>query len=187
MAWELHVKRLGLQRAGERVRTYGAYQVVINGVPDVHLTGHICECTGPGDNTIHGKRNHLRIHEGAYDLSTQFGHYRTINYTADTSHPPAVLVLGTDARTGILVHPAHPPTLYLSSIGCFNPTKPVTADQDMDFWDSRDRVIAIIDSLQAYDPSAFTHDKVGTNTPIRGASIIITGEPMTPVPSGEIV
>jgi hypothetical protein len=30
--WELHVRRLGLQhRAGERVRTYGAYQVFIDG------------------------------------------------------------------------------------------------------------------------------------------------------------
>jgi uncharacterized Zn-binding protein involved in type VI secretion len=67
--WELQVKRLGLQRhAGERVRTYGAYQVFIEGEPVADLSGHICECTGPGDNTAHGKDSHLRIHEGRYAL-----------------------------------------------------------------------------------------------------------------------
>jgi hypothetical protein len=38
--WELHVKRLGLQhRVGERVRTYGAYQVFIDGEPATSLSG----------------------------------------------------------------------------------------------------------------------------------------------------
>jgi hypothetical protein len=188
MAWELHVKRLGLQqKAGQRVRTYGAYQVIVDGQPNANLAGHICECTGPGDNTVNGKKKHVRIHEGKYALSTQFGdHYRSVNYSADATHPPAVLVLGTDDRSAILVHPAHPPTLYLSSIGCFNPTKPITAKDNMDFWDSRDRVIAIIDSLKAHDPDAFEPDKIGTNTPITDAFIIVEGEPMTPVSAGAV-
>jgi len=189
MAWELHVKRLGLQhRAGERDRTYGAYQVIVDGQPNANLAGHICECTGPGDNTANGRNNRLRIAAGTYALSTQFGsHYRSVNYSADATHPPAVLVMGTGARSAILVHPAHPPTLYLSSIGCFNPTKPLTADDDMDFWDSRARVIDILNSLTAYDPDAFAPDKIGTNTPIKNASIIVEGEPMTPVSDAAVV
>src|ERR1700720_779267 len=80
VAWELNVTRLGLQqREGERVRTYGAYQVSIDGVPVPALSGYICECTGPGDNPPQGKSEHLRIHEGRYALSTQFGeHFRSV-------------------------------------------------------------------------------------------------------------
>jgi hypothetical protein len=92
--WELHVQRLGLQhRAGERVRTYGAYQVFIDAVPVMSLFGHICECTGPGDNTAHGKTKHLRIHEGRYALSTQFGRrYRSVDFTDDSDVSDAAVV-----------------------------------------------------------------------------------------------
>jgi hypothetical protein len=180
--WELKVKRLGLQQR-ERVRTYGAYQVFIDGQPDINLFGHICECTGPGDNTAHGVDNHLRIQEGRYALSTQFGdHFRSVGFNAGPTHPmPGFLVLGTNVRAGILVHPAHPTTLYLSSIGCFNPTQPRKADQDMDFDDSRARVIAMIDSLRQHDPSAFASDKIGQNTAIANAFMVVDGEPMTDV------
>ena len=101
-------------------------------------------------------RGILRIHEGRYALSTQFGElYRSVGYTNDATHPmPGFLVLGTSARTGILVHPGHPPTLYLSSIGCFNPTKPLKADEHMSFPESRTRVIAMIESLKQHDPDA---------------------------------
>jgi hypothetical protein len=182
--WELRVKRLGLQKhQGERTRTYGAYQVVVDNVPDTALSGHICECTGPGDNTQNGKDNHLRIHEGRYALSTQFGeHYRSVGFKTTPEHPmPGFLILGTQARSAILVHPGHPPNLYLSSIGCFNPTKPLKADQTMDFEESRDRVIALIDSLKGHDPAAFAHDKIGHNTAIQNAFIVVSGEPMGPV------
>jgi hypothetical protein len=145
--WELKVTRLGLQRsAGEPVRTYGAYQVFIDGEAAANLSGHICERTGPGDNSQHGKDAHLRIHEGRYALSTQFGpHFRSVGFTDGPVHPmPGFALMGTEVRDGVLVHPGHPPTLYLSSIGCFNPTKPLTADQSMDFVESRTRVIALI-------------------------------------------
>jgi len=178
--WELQVKRLGLQhRAGERVRTYGVYQVFIEGQKVPNLFGHICESTGPGDNTKKGKHDHLRIHEGRYSLSTQFGtHYRTVGFSADEKHPPGFLVLGTGVRTAILVHPGHPPKLYLSSIGCFNPTKPLKAGDFMDFVESRARVIAMIDSLKEHDPDAFVRKR---NTAIKDAFMVIDGEPMTPV------
>lgn len=190
MGWELRVKRLGLQEHhGERTRTYGAYQVFVDNVPDTVLSGHICECTGPGDNTAHGKNNHLRIHEGRYALSTQFGeHYRSVGFNTTPTHPmPGFLLLGTQARTAILVHPGHPPSLYLSSIGCFNPTRPLRADQTMDFVESRDRVIALLDSLKAHDPAAFAHDKIGHNTAIQNAFIVIDGEPMGPVSDDGVI
>jgi hypothetical protein len=187
--WELQVKRLGLQhRAGERVRTYGAYQVFIEGEPIASLSGHISEATGPGDNTEHGK-DRLRIREGRYALSTQFGPlYRSVGYTGDKTHPlPGFALLGTEVRTDILVHPGHRPTLYLSSIGCFNPTKPLKANQYMSFPESRARVIAMIDSLKQHDPSAFEHQKIGHNTAIANAFIVVDGEPMTHVSDEAIV
>jgi hypothetical protein len=188
--WELQVKRLGLQhRSGERTRTYGAYQVFIDGQAVLDLSGHICECTGPGDNTAHGKQEHLRVREGRYALSTQFGeHFRSAGFTGSAAHPmPGFLLLGTQVRTAILVHPGHPPKLYLSSIGCFNPTKPLKADQDMAFADSRARVIALINSLKDHDPTAFAPNKIGHNTAIKTAFMVVDGEPMTPVSDDAIV
>ncbi len=188
--WELKVKRLGLQsRAGEPVRTYGAYQVFIDGEAVPNLSGHVCERTGPGDNTAHGKSHHLRIHEGRYALSTQFGdHFHTVGFTNSAAHPmPGFLLRGTQARTGILVHPGHPPHLYLSSIGCFNPTKPLKADQDMNFTESRRRVIAMIDSLKMHDPAAFAPNKIGHNTAIQNAFMVLDGEPINPVSDDAIV
>jgi hypothetical protein len=181
VAWELQVKRLGQQhRPRSKVRTYGTYQVMIDGVPNATLSGHICEARGPGDNTKTGK-DKKRIEEGRYALSTQFERYKSIGYSADQRHPPAFRVLGTGDRTDILVHPAHDPTLYLSSIGCFNPTKPLEAADAMVFADSRARVVAMLDSLTAHDPDAFAPAKVGTNTPIKDAFIVIAGEPTTAV------
>ncbi len=186
--WELQVKRLGLQRHGGEVRTYGAYQVFIENEPVTSLSGHICEAIGPGDNTAHGK-DRLRIREGRYALSTQFGpHYRSVGYTGDATHPMPgfALLLPTPVRTDILVHPGHRPTLYLSSIGCFNPTKPLKANQDMSFLESRARVIAMIDSLRQHDPAAFASDK-RHNTAIANAFIVVDGEPMTEVSDEEAI
>ena len=187
MAWELQVKRLGLQHhSGSNPpvpRTYSVYQVVIDGTPVTSLAGHICERTGPGDNTANGKAKHLRIHEGRYALSTQFGpHFHSVGFTDGPHHPmPGFRLLGTQVREDVLVHPGHPPTLYVSSIGCLNPTKPLKAADNISFADSRARVIALLDSLKEHDPDAFAHDKIGHNTPIANAFIVITGEPMTPV------
>jgi hypothetical protein len=94
---------------------------------------------------------------------------------------PGFLLLGTEVRSAILMHPGHPPKLYLSSIGCFNPTKPLKADQSMDFMESRARVIAMIDSLKLHDPAAFASNNIGENTRIANAFIVVDGEPMTPV------
>jgi hypothetical protein len=78
-------------------------------------------------------------------------------------------------RTDILVHTGHPPTLYLSSIGCLNPTEQIAPGELMNFWDSRRRVVALLESLKAFAPQSF-EDEV--NTEIPGAFAVIDGEPM---------
>jgi len=93
---------------------------------------------------------------------------------------PGFLLLGTGHRSAILVHPGHPPKLYLSSIGCFNPTKPLTVNQVMEFTESRARVIALLNSLKAHDPDAFEDE---SDTPIKNAAMVVDGEPMGPVPA----
>jgi hypothetical protein len=175
--WELLVTRLGIQKDGAKKRTYGTYQAYRDGQPIAGLAGNMCECVGPGDNVHAGSGR--RIAEGRYPLWTQFGKYRTIGYSTDTHTPgaspmPGVRLEGTGNRTGILIHPGHPPKLYLSSIGCLNPTDALTNDQTMNFWDSRTRVIALIDSLRNFAPNAFQHE---TMTRIPGASVVVDGEP----------
>lgn len=175
--WELRVERLGQHKSGNRVRTYGRYQVYLDDVPIEALAGNVCEAAGPGDNSK--ANNGRRIAAGRYPLWTQFGAYRSIGYSTNQQVPgeqpmPAVLLQGTDKRSGILVHPAHPPTLYLSSIGCFNPTNPLQPNQEMNYWDSRSRVIALIESLKAHAPAAFAHE---ISSRIANAWVVVEGEP----------
>jgi hypothetical protein len=42
-------------------------------------------------------------------------------------------------------------------------------------------VIALLDSLEQHDPAAFADDKVGDDTAIANAFIVVSGEPMSPV------
>jgi hypothetical protein len=180
--WELHVNRLGLQLVGARKRTYGAYQVYLNGQQVAGLNGFKCECGGPGDNTR--PQNGKRVEAGRYPLWTQFGSYRTIGYSDNTTTPgqppmPALRLEGVGNRDGILVHPAHPPKLYLSSIGCLNPSNPLEPSQLMNFWDSRSRVIALIESLNQFAPNAFQHE---ASTRIANSWAVIDGEPMNVLP-----
>lgn len=181
--WELQVTRLGLQTHLGVTRTYSTYQAHRDGVAIADLFGHICECTGKGDNTTPG--NKKRIKAGRYPLSTQFGKkYRSMGFSMDTHTPavlamPGLLLMKTGNRTAILIHPGHPPKLYLSSIGCLNPTKPLGKNDNMDFFESRTRVIALIDSLHAFNPQSFRN---GHPMQIPGAFVVIDGEPMNPLP-----
>jgi hypothetical protein len=176
--WEFHVDRLGIQADGARKRTYGAYQVFVDGHAIAKLSGHVCECIGLGDLV---KNSGKRIPQGRYPLSTQFGpKYKTIGYTPDPAVPgkrpmPGILLGQTKPRIGIIIHPGHPPKLYLSSIGCLNPTDPLGPADLMDFSESRSRVIALIDSLRDFFPAAFQH---ATSTHIPNAWAVIDGEPM---------
>jgi len=183
--WELLVQRLGIHRSGANTRTYGNYQAFLNGKPIAGLDGNVCESPGPGENEAPATPgNPRRIEQGRYPLFTQFGnHYATIGYSTDhpEQHPmPGVLLGNTGQRSAILIHPGHPPTLFLSSIGCLNLTRPLQPDHMMDFLDSRSRVIAVIDSLTAFAPDAFAHR---VDTAIPNAAIVIAGEPMDILPS----
>jgi hypothetical protein len=186
--WELRVNRLGIQKSTLCTRTYGTYQAFRDGEPIAQLTGNVCECPGPGENDRHGsQKNRKRIKAGRYPLWTVFRpHFHTIKYwpTVDPAgqHPMPGILLDEEAttvRNGIIIHPGHPPTLYISSIGCLNLTKPLQATEKMDFVDSRSRVIAVIDSLQNFAPAAF---RQGQEMPIPNAAIIIEGEPDNVLP-----
>jgi hypothetical protein len=183
--WELLVSRQAEQRhpVSGRVRTIGSYEVFLGGRP-AGLSGFMLECPGPGNNDKPGSGK--RVAPGIYPLSTQFGRYVSTDFsTADlaAAEPmPAFLLMGTEPRFDILVHPVYPvadrPTnLYLSSIGCLNPAGPLAADEDSDFFDSRARVIALLDSLRSFAPTPFEAAHRGINTPIPDARMVIEGEP----------
>jgi hypothetical protein len=180
--WELHIIRLGIQKRGRVTRTYSTYKAHRDGVAIAGLSGHICECKGPGDN-VH--RDGKRIQAGRYPLSTQFGiKYKSMGFSTDTHTPavrpmPGLLLMATGNRTAILIHPGHPPKLYLSSIGCLNPTNPLRNNDDMEFFESRARVIALIDNLRAFRPDSFLNRRP---TQIPDAFVVIDGEPMDPFP-----
>jgi hypothetical protein len=182
--WEILVERLGIHVFHARSRTYATYQVFIEGKPVDELGGHICECVGPG-NLV--KSSGKRILQGRYPLSTQFGtRYKTVDYETKSKIAGKIPMPGilfaketTKPRDGILIHPGHPPKLYLSSIGCLNPTKPLRANDVMDFWESRERVIALIDSLHGFATAAF---KPKSNTTIPNARAVVDGEPMNVLP-----
>jgi hypothetical protein len=174
--WELHVDRLGLHVFGSSKRTYSTYQAYIDGQAVAGLNGHICECIGPGDKVSESGK---RILQGRYALWTQFGKYRTIGYSSDMhvagENPmPGILLEGTSPRSGILIHPGYPPKLYLSSIGCLNPTHPLGPAETMNFSDSRSRTIALIEGLRSFAPDAFRHE---ASTRITDAWAVIDGEP----------
>lgn len=202
--WEFNVTRLGLHKRGDRVRTYGTYEVFIEGASaattDPLLKGNVCETVGPGKN--HPEGNGLRIEEGRYQLTTQFGKYVSIGFSTDThtaakKHMPGIALIGTEKRTGILIHPGHPreeggvpPESYLSSIGCFNPTKPLTAQDNINFFESRLRVIALLNSLATFAPGAFKNahgQPITDNTKIPGAFAVVDGEPMNDISAAPLV
>lgn len=149
--WELRIKRTSEQERGQRRRTVGSYQVFHNGQPRPGLSGFCAETRGPGDNSKTG--NNRCIEPGTYPLSTQDGEkYCTIGFTANKNpaalRRPALLLENTKKRIGILLHPARG---FLWSVGCINPARTLSNnDTDIDFIDSRTRVIAIIDDLIAY-------------------------------------
>ncbi len=181
IGWELHLERLRQHRHDDQVRTYGRYAVYIDGIPVDGLDGYMSECEGPGesDRSSTSKRRR-RVTEGRYDLLTHYTHYRSSGYSETAARPtpehamPAFGLEDRGARSGILVHPAHPPNLFLSSIGCLNPTSSLDSDQVMSLNDSRSRVIALLASLRRHDPEAFAGQ---LRRRIAAATILIEGEP----------
>lgn len=98
--------------------------------------------------------------------------YTTLGYTGNTNpaalRRPGLLLLPTDPRVGILIHPARG---FLWSVGCLNPCRALPdAEAEIDFIDSRSRVIALIDSLRAMLGAGFP---TGGGARIRGATMVI--------------
>ena len=169
--WELRITRTGEQTRGGKRRTVGKYEVFHDGVKVAGLSGVTAETKGPGDNKTAG--NKRCVEAGTYNLFTQDGpKYATIGYTSSLSltalRRPGLLLLPTGKRVGILMHPGRG---FLSSVGCINPaTKLATATDDIDFIDSRKRVIAIIDDMKAFLGASFP----GSNgVKIPNATIVI--------------
>lgn len=187
--WEMLIVRLGIHDKGPRPRTYGTYQVFHDGVAVQALSGHVCECAGPG-NTIADSGHD--IPPGRYEVWTQFGKYKTIGFRTDLTPPgeqpmPALGLRepgnpdGVGARTGILIHPGHPEDPnhpkdpYLSSTGCINLTQALKPADNMKFADSQPRVVALINDLQNFAPAAFASHT--DDTRIEGAMLFIEGDP----------
>jgi hypothetical protein len=176
--WELRIERLGLHRRGPLVRTYGRYVVTIDGIEQPRLSGFMLEAGGPGDNST--PDNGRRIEAGRYPLTTHFRKFVTAGYSLSETlvadaPMPAIRLLETGRRTGILIHPVYPPEdkLFAASVGCLNPTGLLAPEQNADFWDTRRRVIALIDSLRGFQPQAFAQP---VPTPIAGAVVVIESE-----------
>lgn len=180
--WELHVFRLRQeQRAGKAyARTVSRYQVFHNGAEVPQLSGSIVERQGPGDNTSTGVSQHRRVQAGTYELHTHDGasnnKYMTIGYSTSaqiTALPrPALRLSPTGTRSGILIHPANG---YLWSIGCLNPGSVLSGPNDNIQWsDSRSRVIAIIDDLKAFLGAQFP---TSNNRRIPRSQCVIDNEP----------
>lgn len=178
------VIRVIRQRVERRVpqgpqRTVGEYQCFWQGRMLTGLQGQMVECGGPGDNTTEiGDKNDRRITAGIYPLAVHLtSKYRTFSYTSSQETKakprPALGVTDTDERDGILIHPS---SGYLWSEGCLNPCSSVSnADSNIDFRDSRRRVIAIIDAIAS---------SLGRRMPknpeqrIPDALVVIEGEPV---------
>ena len=82
---------------------------------------------------------------------------------------PGLLLLLTGERVGILIHPARG---FLWSIGCINPAGALPSGaSDMNFLDSRARVIAMIDDLRQFLGNSFP---TAPGARIPGARVIVS-------------
>lgn len=175
----IHLKRQRQEkRKGEpNSRTIGTYRCYWNAEEIPDLTGQIVERGGPGDNTTAiGNEFDRRIKAGLYPLAIQNGtKYKTIGY-ADSEDPkaiprPGILVAQTEERVAILLHPAQN---YFWSVGCLNPASGLTnADSQINYKDSRMRIIAIIEAIK--ERIAPKSKKGGT--PLPKVVLLIEGEP----------
>jgi hypothetical protein len=173
--WEFFIARAREDRRDDKRRTVGNYQVYRDGEPVDGLSGMCAESPGPGDNSHPG--NGRCVEKGRYPLLTQDGeHFKTIDYSpiADPAvdPQPGMLLGDTGHRVAILIHPGFD---FLYSIGCINLAESLPdADADMDFFDSRPRVIAAIDDLRDYLGEAFP-ERNGQSIP--NASVVIDDAP----------
>ena len=173
--WTLLVRRLRTEKRDGKAfaRTVGEYQIYVDGAPVADLRGMTVEREGPGDNGPVGKADHRCIEGGTYPLR---GHntenYTTVGFETDGDHPrPALEVGDTDARIGILIHPA---SGYGSTIGCINLASSLDGpDSDFSLSDSTARVIAVINDLKRRNGGSLTNEGL-----IRDCHLIVVDPPI---------
>lgn len=186
--WEIHIQRERVQTRSGKTRTVGSYQVFHDGVAatsfdlngnDVPLFGTTAESKGPGQNVTPATSSKpSRIAQGRYPLKTSGGPtYVTNGYRQDLqikAKMPGIELRKTGNRTDILIHPGKDE--FLSSIGCINLcTSLPKASQNIDYADSRLRVIALIEDMKTF----LGNVPAGGDEAILNAFAIIDGEPMT--------
>jgi hypothetical protein len=174
-------RRATQARSGKAFRrTVGEYQAFFNRQPIADLHGNAVERQGPGDNTSTGVAGHRRLTQGMYPLFTHAGgsnKYRTFGFANPGGlqrRPwPSIRVGNTDARSGVLIHCA---AGFLMSIGCINLTGHdlESGGDDIEYFDSRARVIGLIQSMKSHLGSSFPSSN---NTRIANAALVIRGEP----------
>jgi hypothetical protein len=161
-------------------RTVGEYQAFFNRQPIADMHGNAVERQGPGDNTNTGVVQHRRLEAGTYPLFTHAGaanKYRTLGFAnpggLQVRPWPSIRIGNTNARSGVLIHCA---AGYLMSIGCINLTGRDLriGRDDIEFFDSRSRVIELIKSMKSHLGSDFPSSN---NTKIANAALVIRGEP----------
>lgn len=175
----IHLQRVRQEKRATMTyaRTIGEYQCYWNGAPLSGLCGQIVERGGPGDNTDEiGDLHDRRIKAESYTLAIQDGaKYKTYRYDTQDKTPtgrprPGILVEKTGEREAIVIHPGKG---YLSSVGCLNPSAGLKdANSNIDFSDSRSRVIAIIEAMKGV-----MGDRFPSSGRIPDATILIEGEP----------
>jgi hypothetical protein len=175
----IFVERIRTERRVDSgfARTIGNYYVTYHGQKLPGLEGMTIEGPGPGDNS-HGGQNR-RLEARSYPLFTHAGsgeRFRTIGFATSNEQSarpwPAIRIEETEARSGILIFPA---AGYLMGLGTINLSKPLDGpNADIDFQDSRARVIGLIDAMKAQLGSYFPSRN---NEKIPSAWIVITGEP----------
>jgi hypothetical protein len=177
------INRLRTQRRAGAQRTIGTYQAYFDKQLIPGIGGIAVERQGPGDNTRAGRTSHARLAAGIYPLFTHASgvgpggrvKYRTFGFSTAVnvaSRPwPAVRVEHTESRQGILIHCA---SGFLMSIGCINLASELrTANSNINFSDSRTRVIGMIRSMQQNLAGFPTQN----NAAIKDAFLKIIGEP----------
>lgn len=153
--WELRISRSPVEQIrGARRRTVGTYEVYRDGqrAPEPYLSGTTAEARGPGSNSTSAKSKRC-IAPGTYPLRTTDGPtYVTDGYRNDlviAAQMPGLELMGTGARSDILIHPGK--NSFLSAVGCINPcTVLPDAAENIDYPGSRRRVIALIEDLRGY-------------------------------------
>ena len=92
------IKRLVTQYSGASARTYGSYEITVEGEPA--LSGFVCESRGPGDNADEDCGRRIEASLDGYGLSTHYGRYVPQGYAGGLEPPRPGLAVGNHGVVG---------------------------------------------------------------------------------------